>query len=317
MIWLFTWGGRRIGVSASASFLPMNIQGWFPLWFTGLISLLFKGLSRVFSKIPQFKSINFLALNLLYGPTFTSIHDYWKNHSSDYMDLCLCFFNMLSRFFIAFLPRSKHLLISWLQSPSMVILELKKIKSVIASIFSPSICHVVMGRDAMILVFWILNFKPAFSLSFFTFIKRLFSSSSLFSIRLVSSAYLRLLIFLLAILIPACASSSLAFPMMYSAYKLNKQDDHIQPCHTPFPIFSQSIALSNCCFLIRIQVSKEAGKVVRYSHLFKNFPQFVVIHIVKGFSVVKEAEVDVFLELSCFLWAKKCWQFDLWSLCLF
>ena len=113
------------------------------------------------------------------------------------------FFNMLSRLIIAFLPRSKHLLTSWLQSPSAVILEPKKRKSVTASIVSPSIWHGVMGTDAMILVFWMLSFKPAFSLSSFTFIKRLFSSSSLSAIRVVSSAYLRLLIFLLAILIAA------------------------------------------------------------------------------------------------------------------
>ena len=80
----------------------------------------------------------------------------------------------------------------------------------------------LMGPDAMILVFWVLNFKPTFSFSSFTFIKRLFSSSSLSTIRVVSSVYLRLLIFLPAILIPACASSSLASCMMYSAYKLNK-----------------------------------------------------------------------------------------------
>ena len=61
-----------------------------------------------------------------------------------------------------------------------------------------------------------------------------------------------------------------------------------------------SMSSSNCCFLICIQVSQEAGKVVLYSHLFKNFPQFVVIPTVKGFSVVNEEEVDVFLELSCF-----------------
>ena len=115
------------------------------------------------------------------------------------------------------LPRSKHLLISWLQSPSAVILEPKKIKSLTVSIVSPSICHEVMGQDAMIFVFWMLSFKPTFSLFSFTFIKRLFSSSSLSTIRVVSSAYLRLLLFLLAILIPACASSSLAFCMMYSA----------------------------------------------------------------------------------------------------
>ena len=82
------------------------------------------------------------------------------------------FFNMLWRFVITFLPRSNHLLISWLQSSSAVILEPKKIKSsVTVSTVSPSICHEVMGSDAMILVFWILSFKPTFSLSSFTFIE--------------------------------------------------------------------------------------------------------------------------------------------------
>ena len=85
-------------------------------------------------------------------------------------------FNVLSRFVIAFLPRSKHLLISWQQSPSAVILEPKKIKSVTVSIVFPSICHEVMGPDAMILVFRMLSFKPAFSLSSFTCIKRLFKA---------------------------------------------------------------------------------------------------------------------------------------------
>ena len=88
-------------------------------------------------------------------------------------------FNMLSRLFIAFLPRSKYLLISWLQSPSAVILGPKKIKSLAVSIVSPSMCHEVMGTDAKIFIFWVLTFNPAFSLSFFTYIKRLFSSSSL------------------------------------------------------------------------------------------------------------------------------------------
>ena len=119
-------------------------------------------------------------------------------------------FHMLSRFVIAFLPRSKHLLISWLQSPFAVILESKKIKSVTVSIVSPSICHDVMGPDAMIFVFWMLSFKSAFSFSSFTFIKRL-CSSSLSAVRVVSSGYLRLLIFLPAILIAACVSSSLAY----------------------------------------------------------------------------------------------------------
>ena len=139
-------------------------------------------------------------------------------------------FNILSLFFIAFLARSKHLLISWLQSSSTMILEHAQIKSLTVSIVSPSICHEVMGLDDMILVFWMLSFKPAFSLSSFIFLKRLFSSS-LFAVRLLSSAYLRLLMFLPAILIPACASSSAAFHVMYSAYKLNKQGDNIRSWH--------------------------------------------------------------------------------------
>ena len=77
--------------------------------------------------------------------------------------------------------------------------------------------------------------------SSFTFVKRIFSSSSLSAISMVSSAYLRLLLFLQAILIPACASSSPTFLTMYSAYKLNKQGDNIQPWHTPFPIWNQSV----------------------------------------------------------------------------
>jgi len=122
-----------------------------------------------------------------------------------------------ARLVVAFLPRSKHLLISWLQSAPAMILEPPKIKLVTISIVFQSICHEVMGPDAMILVFWMLSFKPTFSLSSFTFINRHFSSSSLSAIRVVSSAYLRLLIFLPATLIPACASSSPAFLMMYSA----------------------------------------------------------------------------------------------------
>ena len=113
--------------------------------------------------------------------------------------------NMLSRLVITFLSRSKHLLISWLQSPSAVIWEPRKRTS---DTVSPSICYEVMGPDAMILVFWMLSFKPTFWLSSFTFIRRLFSSSSHSTIWVVSSAYLKLLIFLLAILIPACGSSS-------------------------------------------------------------------------------------------------------------
>ena len=122
-----------------------------------MISLQSKGLSRVFST-PQLKSINSSALSFLYGPTLTSVHDYWKNHSFDYTNLCQqsdvsVFFNMLSRLVLALLPKSKRLLISWLQSPSVVILEPRKIKSDTVSTLSPSISHEVMGPDAMIFVF--------------------------------------------------------------------------------------------------------------------------------------------------------------------
>ena len=150
-------------------------------------------------------------------------------------------FNMLSGLVITSLPRSKRLLLSWLQPLSAVIWEPQKIKSLIVSIISPSICHEVMVSDAMILVFWMMSFKPTFSLSSFTFIKRLFSSSSLSAIRVVSSAYLRVLIFLPEILIPACTSCSPAFHMMYTAYKLNRQGDNIQPWCTPFPIWNQPV----------------------------------------------------------------------------
>ena len=120
-----------------------------------------------------------------------------------------------------------------------------KTKSATVSTVSPSICHEVMGADAMIFVFWMLSFRPAFSLSSFTFNKRLFTSSLLSAISVVSSVYsdyrFRLFIFLLAVLIPACASSSLAFHMTYSACKLSKQGDNIQPWRTPFSVWNQSI----------------------------------------------------------------------------
>ena len=135
-------------------------------------------------------------------------------------------FNTLSRFIISFLLRSKCLSISLLHSQSAVILELRKRKSGTVSTFFPSICHQLMGLDAMILVFCILNFKLDFPFSFFTLIKRLFSSSLLSGITVVSPEYLRLL-FLPAILIPAYDSSSLEFHMMYSACKLNKHGDNI------------------------------------------------------------------------------------------
>ena len=87
MIQFFASGGQSIGVSASTSVFPVNTQDWCPLGWTGWISLQSKGLSRVFVT-PQFKSINSSVLSFLYSPIFTSIHDFWKNHSLDEMDLC-------------------------------------------------------------------------------------------------------------------------------------------------------------------------------------------------------------------------------------
>ena len=84
---IFASGGQRIGASASASFLPMNIQSGFPLGLTGLISLQAKGLLRVFSSTTIWKH-NSLSFGLLYVPPLTSVHDYWKNQSFDCMDLC-------------------------------------------------------------------------------------------------------------------------------------------------------------------------------------------------------------------------------------
>ena len=172
---LFVSGGQSTGVSASLAVLPMNTQDWSPLGWTGCISLQSKGLSKV-SPTPQFKSINSSALSFLYSLTLTSIHDHWKNHSLT-KQTCVdkvmsLLFNMLSRLvnldsiFKTFFPRSKCLLISWLQSPSAMILEPRKIKSATISTVSPYISHEVMGPDAMILFFWMLGFKPTFSLVF-------------------------------------------------------------------------------------------------------------------------------------------------------
>ena len=132
----------------SFSISPSNeYQGLFPLGLTVLISLQSKGLSRVFSSTTVQKH-----------QFFSTQPSLWSN-SGKVMSLL---FDTLSRFVIDFLLRSKYVLTPWLQSLSTVILEPKKIKYVTASTFSPSICHEVMGPDAMILVFWVLSFKPAF-----------------------------------------------------------------------------------------------------------------------------------------------------------
>ena len=130
-------------------------------------------------------------LSHLYLPTGKTIALTRRTFVSKVMSLL---FNTLTRLVTAFLSRRRYLSIAWLQSPSAVILEPPKIKSLTVSIVSPSICHEVMEPDAMMSVSWMLSFKPTFPLSSFTFIRRLFSSSSRSAIRVVSSAYMRLLI---------------------------------------------------------------------------------------------------------------------------
>ena len=193
---LFTSGGQSIGVSASTSVFPMNTQDWSPLGWTGWISLPSKGLSRVFSII-----------------TVQKHHFFW--HSAFYMvqlshpymstgkitdltrqtflgNVRALLFNMLSTFVIAFLWRNKCLNFM----PEVTICsDFRTQKNKVCHCFHcfPIYLPWGMGPDAMILVFWMLSFKPMFSLSSFTFIKRLFSSS------LLSSPYLKLFIFLPAI----------------------------------------------------------------------------------------------------------------------
>ena len=156
-----------------------------------------------------------------------------------------------------------------------MILEPKKIKPAAVSTISPSIYREVIRLDAMILVFWMLSFKPTFLLSSFTFIKRLFSSSSLSAIRLESSAYLSSLIFLPEILIPAYASSNPVFLMMYSAYKLNKQGDNTQPWHTPIPIWNQSVVPCPVLTVVCWPAYRFLKRQVRWSGIpifFRIFP---------------------------------------------
>jgi len=165
--WLFASGDQSIRASASASILPMNIQGWFPLGLTALIFLLYKSLIQNHSSeasILWCSAFFMVQVSHLFMTTGNTIALIIWTFFGKAMSLLL---NTLSRFLIALLPRSKCHLISLLQSPSSVILEPKKIKSATISIFFLSICHEMMGLDAMILVFWMLSFRPVFSLSSF------------------------------------------------------------------------------------------------------------------------------------------------------
>ena len=165
---LFPWGGQSTGVSAPASFPPKKSQGWYPSEWTSWTSLQSKWLSRVFSNTTVQKHQFFSTQPS--SQSNSHIHTWPQEKTAltrwtfvgKVMSLLL---NMLSRLIITFLPRSKHLLISWLQSTSAVILEPPKIKSDTVSTVLPSISHEVMGPDAVIFIFWMLSFKPTFSLS--------------------------------------------------------------------------------------------------------------------------------------------------------
>ena len=163
-----------------------------------------------------------------------------------------------------------------------MILEPKKIKSVTVSIVSPSFFPLSDGVRCHDLSFLNVEFYASFSTPF-----SYSSRGSSVPLCILPLGWCHLHIwgywYLLTILIPPCATSSPVFRMMYSAYKLNKQGDNIQPWYTPFPTWNQSVVLfgSNYLFLTCIQVLQETGKMVRYYHLFENFPQFVVIYTIK------------------------------------
>ena len=189
MSWLFPSGDQSIGASASAWVLPMNIQGWFPLGLTDLI-LESKWFSRGFSNTKVWKH-----------QFFGTQPSLWSQLSHLYMTVgktvALTIQAFVDQVILCFLICCLGLSLLFFQGGRSA---------------SPSICHELVGLDVMIIVFWTLSFKPVFSLCSSTF-KSFFSSSLL--IRVVSSACLRLLIFLLAILSPACASRSPAFWILH------------------------------------------------------------------------------------------------------
>ena len=156
----FSSGSQSTGASASGSVLPMTIQSWYPRidWFDFAVQGTLKSFLKHHSSkasILWHSAFFMVQLSHLYMTTGKAIVFTIWTFVGKVMSLL---FNMLSRFVIAFLPRSKHLLISWLQSPSTEILEPKKIKSVTVSIVPPFICHKVMGLDIMIFVFLNIEF---------------------------------------------------------------------------------------------------------------------------------------------------------------
>ena len=206
----------------------------------------------------------------------------------------------MSSWVIAFPPRGKCLLILWLQLLSMVIWSPRKCNHCFHCF--PIYLPRVMGLDAMILVFWMFSFKPVLHSPLSPS-----SKDSLVPLLFLPlewcHLHIRLLMFVPAVLIPACESTSPTFHMMYSAYKLNKQGDYIQPWCTPFPILNQSII--QCPFLTVASWAayRFLRRQVRRSDIpisLRIFHIFFVIHRVKGFSVVNQAGLDVFLNSPAF-----------------
>ena len=198
MSWLFTLDYQSIGASASATVLPMNIQSWFPLGLIVFISLQSKGLSGVFSRTTITKH-QFFSIQLFFSVQLS--HPYTSTGKTRALTIMTfvgkvmsLLFNTVSLLVRAVLPRGRRL---HFIAAATVCSDCGAPENSL-SLFpcvSASVCHEVMGPDAVILAFWMLSFKLGFPLSSFTLIKRLYSSSSLSAIGVVSFAYLRLLIF--------------------------------------------------------------------------------------------------------------------------
>ena len=228
-------------------------------------------------------------------------------------------FNTLSRFVTAFLPRSNSL---FNFMPTVTIYTdfgAQENKVCHCCHCFPPICHEVMGSVAIIFIIWMLSFKPVFPFSFCTFIKRLFSSSSFSAIKVVSSAYQRLLIYLLAIVIPAYASSSPTFHMIYSTYMFNMQSDDIQPWQTPFPIWNQFVVPGLVLTVACLPAYRFLRKQVRWSGICISLGIFhSLLRSTQSLWHSQWSRSRCFSgTLLPFLWFNRCWQFVLWFLCLF
>ena len=284
----FLSGGQNTEASASTSVLSMNIQGWFPLGLIGFYLLVVQGTLKSLLQHHSSKA------SILQCSAFFMVQ-----LSHPYMAIR----ETIALIIWTFVSKVMSLLFNMLSSKEQVSFNFMGAVTVHSDLGAQEkkICHCFHffpiywpwrdGTRYHDLGLWMLNFKPHFSLSSFTMMKRLFISSSL-------SAYLRLLIFLPAILIPACTSSRPAFHMMYSALKLNKQDDNIQctPWRTPFPILNQTVVPCPVLTVAFWPAYIFLRRQVRWSSIPISLSifQLVVNLTVKSFTVVNETEVDVF-----------------------